>query len=82
MHALRPVRMRALARRGNGRESLRSIAARLDAERAGSRRWHPTSVARVLAHEPYKLARPGRVVDPKVFNAAQRALASRRRRAA
>ena len=67
------------ARRG---ESLRSIAARLDAERAGSRRWHPTSVARVLAHEPYKLARPGRVVDPKVFNAAQRALASRRRRAA
>jgi DNA invertase Pin-like site-specific DNA recombinase len=67
-----------MARRG---ESVRSISARLDAERAGDRRWHPTAVARVLAHEPYKLARPGRIVDPKVFNAAQRALAARRRRA-
>ncbi len=63
-------------------ESVRSISARLDADRAGDRRWHPTAVARVLAYEPYKLVRPGRIVDPKVFNAAQRALASRRRRAA
>lgn len=65
------------ARRG---QSVRAIAARLDAELAGGRRWHPTTVARVLSHEPYKLARPGRIVDPKVFNAAQRALASRRTR--
>ena len=66
------------ARRG---ESVRSIAAQLDAERAGGKRWHPTTVARVLSHEPYKLARPGRIVDPKVFNAAKHALKARRRRA-
>jgi site-specific DNA recombinase len=67
-----------LARRG---QSVRSIASHLDAERAGGRRWHPTSVARVLSYEPYKRGRPGRIVDPKVFNAAQRALSSRRRSA-
>jgi DNA invertase Pin-like site-specific DNA recombinase len=60
--------------------SMRSIAAALDERQAAGRSWHATSVARILSHESYKRARPGRIVDPKVWNAAQRALASRRRR--
>lgn len=60
-----------LARRG---DSVRAIAAALER--------HPTQVARILSNETYKRARPGRIVDPKVWNAAQRSLAARRKRAA
>ncbi|MDO9409712.1 recombinase family protein [Patulibacter sp.] len=59
--------------------SIRAVAEALSAEGVGGRRWHPTAVARLLSHEQYKQAHPGRIVDPKVYNAAQRALAARRR---
>lgn len=68
----------ARARRG---QPVRRIAADLTAEGAGARRWHPTQVARILAHEPYKRQRPGRIVDPKLYNAARRALQARQRTA-
>lgn len=61
--------------------SIRDVADMLNHLEAGGRRWHPTSVTRILNHEPYKQVHPGRVVDPKVYNAAHRALESRRRRA-
>jgi DNA invertase Pin-like site-specific DNA recombinase len=72
--------VREIFERARAGESIRSIASALDARRAAGRRWHATSVARVLGYEPYKRARPGRIVDPKVWNAAQRELAARRRR--
>jgi DNA invertase Pin-like site-specific DNA recombinase len=59
--------------------SVRAVAETLTAEGAGGRKWHPTSVARLLQHDEYKREWPGRIVDPKVFNAAQRALAARKR---
>jgi DNA invertase Pin-like site-specific DNA recombinase len=76
-HAAIVRRVFELARRGR---SVRAIAAELDAEGAADRRWHPNAVARMLAHEGYKLGPPAeRIVDPKLFNAATRALGSRRR---
>jgi DNA invertase Pin-like site-specific DNA recombinase len=72
--------VRAIFDRARRGQSIRHIAEALNAEQAGGRRWHPTTVARILAYEPYKLARPGRIVDPKVWNAAQAACASRRKR--
>jgi len=58
-----------LARRGR---SIRAIATELG--------LHPTAIARMLAYEGYKLGPPAeRIVDPKLFNAATRALGSRRR---
>jgi DNA invertase Pin-like site-specific DNA recombinase len=63
--------VRAIFDRARRGESVRAIA-----HAVGK---HPTAIARVLAHESYKREHPGRIVDPKVFNAAQRALASRRR---
>ena len=44
--------------------------------------WHPTMLARVLKRGEYKQAGDWRIVDPRVWNAAQAALASRRKRAA
>lgn len=40
----------------------------------------PTTVARIAKRSIYKATQPGRIVDPRVFNAAQDALAARRRR--
>jgi len=58
-----------LARRGR---SIRAIATEVG--------QHPTATARMLAHEGYKQGRPAeRIVDPKVWNAAARAVGSRRR---
>jgi DNA invertase Pin-like site-specific DNA recombinase len=44
--------------------------------------WHPTMLARVLKRPEYKQAGDWRIVDPRVWNAAQAALARRRKRAA
>jgi len=64
------------ARRG---ESVARITRGLNEREASGRRWHPTSVRRVLTNDIYKRARPGRIVDAKVWNAAQTALAARRK---
>ena len=58
-----------LARRGR---SIRAIATEVG--------QHPTAIARMLAYEGYKLGAPAeRIVDPKIWNAAARALEGRRR---
>jgi site-specific DNA recombinase len=44
------------------------------------RPWMATTVARILAREEYKRASEWRIVHPKVWNAAQDALAARRKR--
>ena len=44
--------------------------------------WHPTMLARVLKRREYKQAGDWRIVDPRVWNAAQGSLATRRKRAA
>ncbi len=62
--------------------SVRAIVAALNADQAGGRNWYPESVMRVLNHDAYRRAYPGRIIDGKVFNAAHAALASRRKRAA
>jgi DNA invertase Pin-like site-specific DNA recombinase len=41
--------------------------------------WHTTMLARVLKRPQYKAAGDWRIVDPRVWNAAQVALASRRK---
>jgi DNA invertase Pin-like site-specific DNA recombinase len=71
--------VRDIFERARAGASIRAIAAALDANQAGERRWHATAVARILADETYKLTRPGRIVDPKIWNASQRARASRRK---
>jgi DNA invertase Pin-like site-specific DNA recombinase len=44
--------------------------------------WHLTALARLLKRPEYKQAGDWRIVDPRVWNAAQVALARRRKRAA
>ena len=44
--------------------------------------WHPTMLARIVKRPEYKQAGEWRIVDPRVWNAAQEALARRRRRTA
>jgi hypothetical protein len=44
------------------------------------RSWKPTVVERIVKRETYKLASLGRIIDPRHWNAAHRALTSRRRR--
>jgi len=44
--------------------------------------WHPTMLARVLKRPEYKQAGNWRIVDPRVWNAAQDSLSRRRKRAA
>jgi DNA invertase Pin-like site-specific DNA recombinase len=68
-HAPTVRRVFDLSRRGR---SVRAIATEVG--------LHPTAIARMLAYEGYKLGPPAdRIVDPKVFNAAARAVGSRRR---
>jgi DNA invertase Pin-like site-specific DNA recombinase len=50
-------------------------------EAAAQMGWHPTMLARVLKRHEYKQAGEWRIVDPRVWNAAQAALAGRRKRA-
>jgi DNA invertase Pin-like site-specific DNA recombinase len=63
-----------------GGASMRKAAAIMAAETG--RPWTFTSVESIVKRDTYKLAAPGRIVDPRVWNAAEAALASRRRRAA
>ena len=42
--------------------------------------WHPTMAARILKRPEYKWAGEWRIVDPRVWNDAQQALARRRKR--
>lgn len=63
-----------LVRRG---QSIRQAAETMTAETA--RHWRPTVVDRIVKRETYKLAEPGRIIDPRQWNATQAALASRRR---
>jgi DNA invertase Pin-like site-specific DNA recombinase len=58
--------------------SVRVIAQTMTAETG--RLWRPTVVDRILSRELYKLAKPGRIIDPRQWNAAQRSRASRRKR--
>jgi len=64
----------ALVREGR---SLTKAAEILTAETG--RPWMPTTVARMVAREDYKLAKPGRIIDPRVWGATQAAMASRRK---
>jgi DNA invertase Pin-like site-specific DNA recombinase len=58
--------------------SIRRTAAVMSEETG--RTWRPTVVDRIVRREVYKLGRPGRIVDPRLWNATQAALASRRKR--
>ena len=51
-------------------------------EAAAALGWHPTALARMLKRREYKQAGEWRIVDPRVWNAAQAALARRRKGAA
>lgn len=59
-------------------KSLAKAAAILTEETGRS--WTAKSLDRILRREVYKAAQPGRIVDPRVWNEAQRAMASRRKR--
>ena len=67
-----------LARDG---KSIRDIAAMIGSDDP-VRRWHRTAIERILRRDIYMRERPGRVVDPRLWHAAQRALANRRKRTA
>jgi hypothetical protein len=43
------------------------------------REWSTPTIAGIVNRELYKQTQPGRIVDPRIFNAAQRAFAKRRR---
>jgi len=57
--------------------TLRATAETMSAETGRS--WKPTVVERIVKRETYKLASPGRIIDPRLWNSAQVALAGRRR---
>jgi site-specific DNA recombinase len=61
-----------------GGSSIRATARKMTAETG--RRWQPTVVERIVKREIYKLASPGRIIDGRVWKAAQAAMATRRRR--
>jgi hypothetical protein len=46
------------------------------------RPWSPATVEGIVKRETYKLGKPARIIDPRVWNASQAALARRRRRPA
>lgn len=58
--------------------SIRQVAA-IMADETG-RPWQPTVVDRIVKREVYKLAEPGRIIDPRHWNQAQASLAHRRKR--
>jgi DNA invertase Pin-like site-specific DNA recombinase len=57
-----------------GGKSIRQVAAMLG--------WQPTVVARIVRRDVYKREHPARIVSPAIWNAAQDALARRRKNAA
>jgi hypothetical protein len=61
-------------------QSIRKAAEIMSAETG--RQWRPTVIDRIVKRETYKLSEPGRIIDPRQWNATQAALASRRRRVA
>ncbi len=63
-----------LAREG---KALRKVEAILATETG--RHWTASTVAGIIGREIYKQQQPGRIVDPRVWNATQAALAGRRR---
>jgi hypothetical protein len=63
-------RIYTLARDG---KSIRDIAALIDSDDP-VRQWHRTAIERVLQRDIYTRERPGRIVDPRLWHAAQRAL--------
>jgi DNA invertase Pin-like site-specific DNA recombinase len=56
-----------------GGKSVRSAAVQLG--------WHPTMLARVIKRPEYKRASEWRIVDPRIWNETQDAMATRRKRA-
>jgi site-specific DNA recombinase len=58
--------------------TLRRLAAEMDAVRSAGRRWDHSKVRAVLRREQHKLG-PDPIVDPRIFNKAQRAIDSRRK---
>ena len=75
VQADRVKRIFMLARDG---VSVRNIAAKLD-EEDPTRRWHRTAIERILRRDLYMRANPGRIVDARLWHAAQRSLAGRNR---
>jgi DNA invertase Pin-like site-specific DNA recombinase len=61
-------------------QSIRKVANTMTAETG--RPWRPTVIDRIVKRETYKLTAPGRIIDPRQWNAAQASLASRRKRPA
>jgi site-specific DNA recombinase len=68
-------RIYRLARDGN---SIREIAALIEADDP-ARRWHRTTIEHILRRDIYMRERPGRIVDPRLWHAAQRAITQRRK---
>jgi site-specific DNA recombinase len=67
-------------RAANHGESIRRIAAALDHAGTLNRRWHPSTIQRVLGNATYKSGAPGlRLVDPRVWNRARLAITRRTR---
>jgi DNA invertase Pin-like site-specific DNA recombinase len=60
-----------------GGSTIRATADAMTAETG--RKWAPNTVDRIVKREVYKQAAPGRIIDARVWNATQTALASRRR---
>jgi site-specific DNA recombinase len=58
--------------------SVRNIAAKLDEDDPTSR-WHRTTIERILKNDIYMRQKPGRIVDARLYHAAQRSLAGRNR---
>jgi hypothetical protein len=44
-----------------------------------TRHWHRTAVERILNRDSYMREKPGRIVDARLWHAAQRSLAGRNR---
>lgn len=59
-------------------KSIRKTSEIMSAETG--RTWRPTTVARIVTRDVYKLRDPGRIVDPRLWNATRDALVSRRKR--
>jgi DNA invertase Pin-like site-specific DNA recombinase len=58
--------------------TIRAVAETMTAETG--RPWARTVIERIVHREVYKLAEPERIIDPRLWNATQAALAARRRR--
>jgi len=67
-------RIFALVRTG---QTVREVAETMSEETG--RRWHPATVGGIVRRDVYKLSEPGRIIDPRQWNATQAALTSRRR---